>query len=80
MAGNFSKRLQFDGKTVLAVIVPTHRKDGIYYEVNVKGYARFYMTWSAIDRYDIVPEEGINIPYELVLAVSDAIEKHSRRR
>ena len=80
MAGNFTQRLRFDGKTALAVIVPQHRKDGIYYEVNVNTYPRFYMTWGATDRYDIVPEEGITIPYELILAISDAIEKRNKRR
>ncbi len=78
MAGNFTKRLQFDGKAILAVVIPQHRQDGMYYEVNIKGYPRFYMNWSVMDRYDIVPEEGITIPYNLILAVSDAIEKHER--
>lgn len=60
---------------LLAVIIPQHRKNGMYYEVNIKGYPRFYMTWTAMERYDIVNANEAAIPYELVLAVSDAIEK-----
>jgi hypothetical protein len=75
MPQNFSTRITFDGKTVLAIVVPQHRKDGMYYEVNIKNYPRFYMHWSPLDRYDILPQEGLNIPYNLILAVSDAIEK-----
>jgi len=75
MPQNFSKRITFDNQTVLAVIIPQMRKNGMYYEVNIKGFPRFYMTWSAIDRFDIVPQEGLKLPYNLILAVSDAIEK-----
>ena len=78
MRQNFTKRISFDGKIVLAVIIPEHRKDGIYYEVNVKSYPRFYMTKSPLGRYDIVPEAGITIPYNLILAVSDAIEEKGK--
>lgn len=74
MPGNFSKRVAFDGNTALAVIVPQFRKDGIYYEVNIKGYPRFYMKWSSFDRYDVVTQE-VKLPYSLVLAISDAIEE-----
>jgi hypothetical protein len=77
MASNFSSRVRFDGKTILATIVPQLRKDGMYYEVNVKGYPRFYMHWSALDRYDIVKQDGQQLPYNLILAVSDAIEAHA---
>lgn len=79
MKQNFTQRISFDGKIVLAVIIPEHRQDGMYYEVNVKNYPRFYMTMSPLGRYDLVPEPGINIPYDLILAVSDAIEESSRR-
>ena len=57
---------------VLAVVVPQLRQDGRYYEVNIKGFPRFYMAWSALGRFDITGEE-VNIPYELVLAVSDML-------
>jgi hypothetical protein len=77
MRQNFTKRISFDGKTVLAVIIPEHRKDGMYYEINIKGYARFYMTLSPLGRYDVVPENP-KLPYNMVLAVSDAIEEKGR--
>jgi hypothetical protein len=60
---------------LLAVIIPQHRKNGMYYEVNIKGYPRFYMTWTAMERYDVDNADEVSIPYELALTVSDAIEK-----
>ncbi|WP_276132663.1 hypothetical protein [Polluticoccus soli] len=79
MKQNFTKRISFEGKIVLAVIIPEHRQDGMYYEVNVKNYPRFYVTMSSLGRYDIVSEPGLKIPYELILAVSDAIEEHGKK-
>jgi hypothetical protein len=73
VANSFSRQVIFDKKTVLAVVVPQLRKDGMYYEVNIKGYPRFFMKWSELGRYDVVEERGL--PYQLVLAVSDVIEK-----
>ncbi len=73
MPNSFSKQIFFDKKSALAVIVPELRKDGMYYEVNVKGYPRFFMSWSPLGRYDVVNGEEYNLPYELVLAVSDII-------
>ena len=78
MSNRFSKQLVFDKKTLLAVIIPQLRKDGMYYEVNIKGYPRFYMAWSALGRYDIVGDEETSLPYQLVLAVSDIIEKRKQ--
>jgi len=75
VAESFKKQVIFHKKPVLAVIVPQLRKDGMHYEINIRGYPRFYMAWSPLGRYDVVSEEGIKLPYELVLAVSDAIEK-----
>ncbi|MCB0696417.1 MAG: hypothetical protein KDC07_03575 [Chitinophagaceae bacterium] len=77
MKQNFTTRVSYDGHTVHAVIIPQHRKDGMYFEVNVPGIDRFYMHWSSMDRYDIVPEKGLSVPYNLVLAVSDAIEERT---
>lgn len=74
MSGNFSKRVNFDNKTALAVVIPQFRKDGMYYEVNIKGYPRFYMKWTSLDRYDITTPD-VKLPYALILAVSDAIEE-----
>jgi hypothetical protein len=78
VSNSFSQQVIFDKKAVLAVIVPQLRKDGMYFEVNIKGYPRFFMSWSPLGRYDIVNEES-NIPYQLILAVSDVIEKRSSR-
>lgn len=78
MAGNFTQRVTYNSTSVLAVIVPQLRKDGMYYEVNIAGFPRFYMTWSALERYDVTGDETQSIPYELQLAVSDAIEAHAK--
>jgi hypothetical protein len=75
MAQNFTKRVSYKGEMLLAVIIPQHRKNGMYYEVNIKGHPRFYMTWTAMERYDIANADEVTIPYELAFAVSDAIEK-----
>ena len=59
----------------MAVILPQLRRNGIHYEVNINGFPRFYVVWSQLGRYDVAP--GITasqIPYEVVLSVSDAIE------
>jgi hypothetical protein len=72
---NFTATLVHEGRSLMAAVVPQFRQDGVYYEVNVKGYPRFYMTWTELDRYDIVGDEKDNIPYELILSVSDLIEK-----
>jgi len=79
VANSFSKQLVFEKKTLLAVIVPQLRQDGMYYEVNIKGYPRFYMSWSPLGRYDITDEE-LKLPYQLVLGVSDLIEQERGRR
>jgi len=50
----------------------------MYYEINIKGYPRFYMAWSPLGRYDIAGDEEKAVPYQLVLAVSDLIEKRNR--
>ena len=47
----------------------------MYYEVNIKGYPRFFMSWSPLGRYDVVNEKEYDLPYHLILAVSDVIEK-----
>ena len=75
MSDSFSKEFVFNKKTLLAVIVPQLRADGMYYEVNIKGYPRFYMSWSPLYRFDLVVEKELKLPYDLVLAVSDLIEK-----
>ena len=74
MDKSYSTTITLNGKPVLASIIPELRKDGMYYEVNIKGYPRFFMTWSPLGRYDITGTEKPGIPYDVVLTVSDAIE------
>lgn len=73
MSRNFSKAIHFDKQTILATVVPHTRKDGLYYEVNIKGFPRFFMRWSALGRYDVV-DKNVSLPYNLILAVSDMLE------
>jgi hypothetical protein len=80
MANNFSRQIMVDGKALLAVIVPELRKDGMYYEVNIQGYPRFFMSWSPLGRYDAQGQDDLKLPYELVLAVSDVIEEKKKKR
>ncbi len=82
MGRNFTKRIFYDGKSTFAAIIPEVRQDGTYFEVNVKNLPRFYMTWTELGRYDVVPdpENPIQIPYNLVLAVSDIIEEVVKKR
>ena len=74
MPQNFTTHITVNKQTLLAIIVPQYRPDGTHYEVNVKGYPRFFMSYSPLGRYDVAGDETGNIPYELVLAVSDAID------
>jgi hypothetical protein len=76
MPDSFSKQIIYNKQTLLAVIVPQLRRNGMHYEVNVKGFPRFYMVWGALGRYDVAGNE--KLPYDLVLAVSDVIEKEVR--
>ena len=75
MAQNFSTAISFDGKTILTIVIPTLRRNGMHYEVNMPGYPRFWMRWGAMERYEVVRPADAKLPDELVLAVSDAIEK-----
>jgi len=75
VSNSFSQQIIFDKKPLLATIVPQLRKDGMYFEVNIKGYPRFFMSWSALGRYDVAEGEDAQLPYLLVLAVSDMIEQ-----
>jgi hypothetical protein len=79
MANSFSRQFTCNKQSMLAVIVPELRKDGTYYEVNVKGYPRFFMCWSPLGRFDVA-EGAPALPYELVLAVSDVIEQQTSRK
>lgn len=79
MAVSFSAQIVHNKVPMLAVIVPQLRKNGMHYEVNIKGFPRFFMVWSALGRYDVAAAtDAPALPYELVLAVSDAIEANAR--
>ncbi|MBS1589071.1 MAG: hypothetical protein JST52_05605 [Bacteroidetes bacterium] len=77
MPHNFSKTVHYDKRPMLVVVVPHQRKDGLYYEININGFPRFFMTWSALGRYDIIGDEAKTLPYNIVLAVSDMLEKET---
>lgn len=79
MAGNFSTTVVFEGKPHLAIIVPSHRRDGMHYEVNITGFSRFWMHWGVMDRFEVVRPRDVTLPDSLVLAVSDAIEREVRK-
>ncbi len=63
---------------MLAVILPHLRKNGMHYEVNIPDYPRFFVAWSPLERYDVT-DASLKIPYDLVLAVSDAIEHRNKK-
>ena len=73
----FTTILSFDGRTAQASILPSLRRNGMHYEVNVQGFPRFFMRWTELGRYDILPhtEGAEKLPYALILAASDAIER-----
>jgi hypothetical protein len=75
MARSFTTTLHFDGTSAPASILTQLRQDGLYYEVNVRNFPRFRMRWSELGRFDIVEEDGVRVPYSVVLAASEAIEK-----
>ncbi len=77
MAQNFTAPVPFEGRSLLAVIVPTMRGNGMHYEVNIPGYQRFWVRWGALGRYELVRPANAGIPEALVLAVSDTIEARS---
>lgn len=78
---NFSRSVYFNKSSHLAVVVPHQRKDGLYYEVNIKGYPRFFMSWSELGRFDLAANEDPKaVPYQLILAVSDMLEEEHRRK
>ena len=79
MAQNFTTSISFDRKPHLAVIVPTLRRNGMHYEVNIAGFPRFWLRWGAMERFEVVRPLDAKLPDELVLAVSDAIEARKER-
>ncbi len=83
MPRNFSKTIHFDKQKIKAVFIPIMKSDGLHYEININGFHRFYVAWTELGRYDIVAHEDINtgkIPYNLILAVSDVLEKEKIKK
>lgn len=78
MPANFSCPITFDGQTVLVVIVPSLKRNGMHYEINVPGYPRFFMAWSPLGRYDVINGAGLKLPYNLILALSDILESSGK--
>lgn len=79
MARSLVHNLSWQGRTVPASILTQQRPDGLYYEVNVPDVPRFRMRWSPLDRYDLVEEDGVEVPYELVLLIADLLPAPQRR-
>lgn len=75
MPENITRSILYERKLLHVAIIPQLRKNGMHYEINIKGYPRFYMKWSALGRYDALDAEALKLPYQLVLAVSDVLEK-----
>lgn len=75
MRQNFTARVTYDGRTVHAVILPEHRKNGMYYEINIPGTERFYMHWTVMDKYELVPQPGLKLPENLLFAIGDLLEE-----
>lgn len=75
MARNFSTTIRYNKQHLLTVVVPSLRRNGMHYEVNIPGFPRFWLRWGALGRYELVKPLDITLPDELILAVSDAIEK-----
>ena len=73
MARSRTTTISWQGKMHSLSLLTEQRSDGLYYEVNIPDVPRFRMQWSALGRYDIVPGEGAEVPYELVLLVADVI-------
>jgi hypothetical protein len=73
MARSFTTTIVWEGRTLPVSLLTQQRQDGRYYEVNVPDVPRFRMRWSALGRYDIVEEDGIKVPYELILIIADKL-------
>ena len=74
MARTNTTTVYYDKTSVQVAAVPEVRKDGLYYEINIPGYPRFFMSWSPLGRFDLAPGEEVKLPYSLVLAGSDMLE------
>jgi len=80
MPQSFTTILYVENRAVPAAILPALRRNGMHYEVNAEGYPRFFMRWTELGRYDALPTDEGTLPYALVLAASDAIERQVGKR
>lgn len=78
LAQNFTTPIAFEGRSYLAVIVPSMRGNGMHYEVNIPGFPRFWLRWGASDKYELAKPADAKVPDGLLLAVSDAIESREK--
>lgn len=76
---NFTATLHADGQAHEAVFIPHMRQNGKHYEINVRGFPRFEMRMSPLGRFDLT-DASVNIPYALVLAASEEIERRAAWR
>lgn len=83
MARNFTTTFRYQTQLLHATLLPLSKPDGLHYEINIKQYPRFTMAWSPLGRYDIVSDTELDtsaIPYEIVLALSDILERaHAKK-
>lgn len=78
MARNFSTTIHYNRQKISTIFIPIMQPNGLHYEVNISGFPRFTVAWSMLGRFDVVPNadgEMPDIPYELILVVSDLLEK-----
>ncbi len=67
--------VRYQGNWLAVHVLPQARHNGLHYEVNIKGFPRFYLKWVASGRFDLCDPKQPSIPDELILLVSDEIEK-----
>lgn len=78
VAQNFTASVSYDGRSLLAVVVPSMRGNGMHYEINIAGIPRFWLRWGPSDKYELVRPKDAAIPDGLILAVSDLLESRLR--
>lgn len=83
MARNFTTTFRYQAQLLQATLLPLSKPDGLHYEINIHQFPRFTMAWSPLGRYDIVSDTEVAasvIPYEIVLALSEILERvHAKK-
>jgi len=67
------KQIRYQGQILAVKILRRQKQNGRHFEVNITGYPRFYLRWSAANRFDLT-ESNNGLPEELILLVSDLME------